>query len=444
MAPETRQDAVRIYRGGNRTKAAAWPSSPLGLGPFAVYLADDGGYHTLALDFDAGKGSPGDAAHDAAHCEALLRHVGIRAVATRSGPTGGRHLIATFEDPWQAEAIRRLGASLARRFRTLDPSPLRNARTGCLRPPLSLHRDGGRSEPLTAVPEALRTLERCNARLPVVDLFDILGIDPSAAPVSVRRDEVRDLLEQLLAAGAQPLSPRMHGLLGGELQGYQSGSERRFAFLTAACERGWSLALARRALQGSPLLERRGGNRLSELEIRGEWERAESCVALRVMTGQSSSAWLVGTMTAVASGTELKGAERETMLAVLKKAHRAGAGITSERPVAVSIRELASETGSSPALMARMLLRLRDRGALTLCVQGGYEGRRASEYVITWPPAAVVAVDTLNTPHVGVSNPCLNSEREAGGEIRPRMTRFGPDSPASPAPPRLHLVRGSR
>ena len=120
-------------------------SGPVPAGPWAVHLADAaGGFRLLGFDLDAHRPDQRDAAAaDADRLVELLAQVGIAHVVCASGPSGGRHVWVGLDHGADAGQV----ASLARLARhvlpTLDIAPLSNPATGCLRPPLSPHRDGG-------------------------------------------------------------------------------------------------------------------------------------------------------------------------------------------------------------------------------------------------------------------------------------------------------------
>ena len=142
--------------------ALPWGSEGFYDHPYAVRLGTNGKFHTVALDFDLKSHGPDRADEDARIALALLHTAGISAILVQSGPGGGRHVLATVAEPWLTV---RDATRLVMRLRdgiglvSLDPAPMRNASTGAIRPPLSLHRHGGRSEVLEmTTAQALRTL----------------------------------------------------------------------------------------------------------------------------------------------------------------------------------------------------------------------------------------------------------------------------------------------
>lgn len=113
--------------------------------PWAVYLADaQRKYRLLAFDFDA-KGNPAAAHADAARMCELLTGAGLPHVVCESGPSGGRHVWVGLAEGIEAEPVAQLGRLAKPLMPTLDLAPISNPATGCVRPPLSPHRNGGYS-----------------------------------------------------------------------------------------------------------------------------------------------------------------------------------------------------------------------------------------------------------------------------------------------------------
>lgn len=165
--------------------------------PWAIPLANLEGFRLLAFDLDAKQGEQ-QAALDATAISDLLSRHGIRHVVCRSGPSGGRHIWVAMTQALTPPLVALLARLLAARCPSLDIAPLRNAATGCVRPPGSPHRDGGRSEvllgdaksllePSTTVTqiEALvrELLDAVNATGPAPDTgFDAIRLDTQSHP----------------------------------------------------------------------------------------------------------------------------------------------------------------------------------------------------------------------------------------------------------------------
>lgn len=231
-----RPDVVRLLDRDNRSRQAAWPERTPGQ-PFAVYLARGGRFRTVALDFDAKSDRGVQAARDAEIAAWVLRRFGVPAVVVESGPGGGRHVLATVTgEGLAAGEARRLVEALRRLpLPSLDPTPMLNPQTGCIRAPLSRHRLGGRSGLLDdhvtvwaalstgASPEQFRSLIRA---LP--------DLDP-ARRRPLRRPHSDGSLTQLLRLGPRPAR-------------YASDSEAVQALATSYVNRGRTLAEFRAAL----------------------------------------------------------------------------------------------------------------------------------------------------------------------------------------------------
>ena len=189
-------DEILIVHPDNSGHWQAWGGVSLPREPYAVHVADRRGFRTFPLDFDGEK--TGD---DAGRGASLLRDAGVRYVRTRSGPGGGQHLLATFTIPIAPAAMARVARALRWKFPSLDYAKLWNPDTGAIRPPLSPHRLGGRSEIIGDVFEALAILEA--------------GNPPDAWPHLAR------------LVGIPLLTPRMERLLryGDEVGRYRSRSE---------------------------------------------------------------------------------------------------------------------------------------------------------------------------------------------------------------------------
>jgi hypothetical protein len=220
-----RHDYLRVARRRdgkivNEYRRLAWGQFGPVHDPYAVHLARDGQYYTLAFDLDA-RGVL-DPAADAGQIRALLTASGINFIEATSGPTGGRHLIARFDDPLPADLVQGLATHLRSRYApSLDPSPLCNPRTGALRPPGSPHRSGGRSTLVTPLPDAYQALQAGNRRDAFDRLYSIAGV-PTVGAGTVARAAPRV---------PRPLSKRIRQL---EICGDESGEFRDRSSLAAA------------------------------------------------------------------------------------------------------------------------------------------------------------------------------------------------------------------
>lgn len=114
--------------------------------PWAMYLADTTGrYRYIGLDLDAHEGGAPQASRDATAIATVLDQAGIEHVICESGPTGGRHVWIALAETADPQLVRHLTHSFQGLATSLDPTPLLNPTTGCLRPPDAPHRHGGAS-----------------------------------------------------------------------------------------------------------------------------------------------------------------------------------------------------------------------------------------------------------------------------------------------------------
>lgn len=161
--------------------------------PWAVPLASSDGFRLIAFDLDAKLGEASTIA-DTATLTELLADAGIPFVVCRSGPSGGRHVWTATSEPIDPALIGTMARLAAAVLPTLDIAPLRNSATGCVRPPGSPHRDGGRSELLSGNLDCLRhptirtdAIERLTQALAARVTVGSASPDPQTLPV-VRLD----------------------------------------------------------------------------------------------------------------------------------------------------------------------------------------------------------------------------------------------------------------
>ena len=219
-------------------------------GPAAVMLWD----HTrrlpvLALDFDAKHGhGPRSAQRDALDALDLLTDVGLHPIADR-GPTGGWHVYARLPQPAAAWDVRQVAAALARRWATLDPSPLLNIEHGCIRPPGSPHRSGGYQRLTTPLHTARHALTSRPPSHAWTHLRDRIGAAQATTPaptpselgvavVGITRRRISAAADQLARTGTHPQRE------------FDSPSEARYSVICSAVAAGWSHADVEASLQG--------------------------------------------------------------------------------------------------------------------------------------------------------------------------------------------------
>ena len=175
--------------------------------PWAVHLADAAGrFRLLGFDLDAGKGP---VLADLGRLTELLTRAGIAHVVCASGPGGGRHVWAALSEPATADTVAELASRLSTHLPSLDTAPLRNARTGALRPPGAPHRLGGSSTVLSGDLDDLWTPRTTTAMLDALltQLADLPARRSAgtALPPLVARDDTG----HLFLPGQQRLLPEV-------------------------------------------------------------------------------------------------------------------------------------------------------------------------------------------------------------------------------------------
>jgi hypothetical protein len=211
---------------------------PLAPAAVRVYGAD-GCCATLCLDLDASRGGVAAVDRDAAALTHWLDELGVRWLADIS-PNGGRHVYVPAAPRIAYDEARDIVEALAGRYPTLDASPHRSLRTGCIRPPGASHATGGHQQltvPLSAAYDALR---RPNGPEAIARLQEA-----TAAAAGAWRAVTDDQAPSPGAASLRGLSARVcaiatHGLW--DTARYASPSEARQAVITGAVRAGWTLA----------------------------------------------------------------------------------------------------------------------------------------------------------------------------------------------------------
>lgn len=109
--------------------------------PWAMYLSGDReNFDYLCFDLDS---SRGNSHYDAGRLSHWLDELNVPHLTCVSGPTGGRHVWIGLADPIPAAQVKLLGQLAKQLLPSLDPTPLMNPATGCVRPPGTPHRLGG-------------------------------------------------------------------------------------------------------------------------------------------------------------------------------------------------------------------------------------------------------------------------------------------------------------
>jgi hypothetical protein len=251
--------------------------------PWAMYLATpDGRYRYLAFDLDTKKGN---APYDAGRLSHWLDELNIPHLVCVSGPKGGRHLWIAIDDPGADPGLVATIAHLASQLlRSLDVNPLVNPATGCVRPPYTPHREGGRSEPqgdLAVLAQPVNADQLLQLRAFLVDA----GASLAPAKVSLVKGMAHDTDGHPHLIGAKrDVSSRMQELLNAPPA---EDTSRTLAAVLVGCARArWRYADVQALAEHSPAFEHArtrpgpGDTRYprsrpqAEATLTAEWSRA--------------------------------------------------------------------------------------------------------------------------------------------------------------------------
>ncbi|MFS0703239.1 MarR family transcriptional regulator [Cellulomonas sp. 179-A 9B4 NHS] len=216
------------------------------LSPAAVMVyGPDGCCATLCLDLDVGRGGTDAVARDVAHLERTLTAAGARWIADRSS-SGGVHLYVPLLERLPYDQARSIVEALSADAPTLDPSPHRSLRSGCIRVPGAAHRDGGHQQLLTPLAAAYDTLRRRNAPEVVQALTALVGAHAGAwrteettTVASTAGDDTAGAHASRGALGHRLRTIAETGLY--DTARYASASEARQAVIAGAVRAGWQL-----------------------------------------------------------------------------------------------------------------------------------------------------------------------------------------------------------
>ena len=241
---------MRTSRGGleYRSRDERPLTSVLPVSPAAVRVYGlDGCCASLFLDLDVSRGGAGAVADDQARLTTWLTARGARVITDRS-PTGGVHIYVPLVERTPYESAREVVEALAAAHPTLDASPHRSLKTGCVRPPGAAHKRGGHQEltvPLAAAYDALRrrnpasVLEAIRTDLRTeIAAWRALQAEPAqcAGIPAPQLDHGRPAR----ALGARLRAIAEHGTY--DTARYGSPSEARHAVVAGAVAAGWALA----------------------------------------------------------------------------------------------------------------------------------------------------------------------------------------------------------
>ena len=420
---------MRISADGGRTYPAR-RARPLPADPpaqpctVAVYDPGAGSGRLLALDLDP---SRGDVEHEAPQLGQLLERLGARYVADVS-PSGGRHVYVLFASSLPWPELRDVARALARRFPSIDTSPMSSLGSQ-ISPPGARHKSGGWRVLSAPLSEAITAVERPNGPEVWTALLDELAAElqqVDSGPVQVQGHGDLALSAEVDDAGV-PWVPRLGGRasIGSELEDaarsgrwnrsrYAGRSEARMAILGAAVARGWRLAevesaVASGAWKGlAALYERRSEPGRLERLLPFEWRKCAgkisgeknvrhwhtSDLSTRPPAGESTTSaeyglirqWLTAILCAAEDPERVKGwgrraiAVRLVLLALGQAAMVSGSSV-----VEFGCRNIALHSALSHRTVSRVLRLLRDEPDPLIDLVSVRQLARADRYVLRIP-----------------------------------------------------------
>ena len=307
-------DGGRSYRVGGRQErdlAADPPDQPATV---FVYDPATGTGRALVCDFDTGKArAAGDpdpraaVAADAAAFAALVTQAGGRCLEDVS-PGGGRHVYVLWERPQPWLQLKQLAQAVARRFTTLDLSPVQKL-TGLIRPPGSRYKLVGHRSPgwqlLTTTGADVRdiTARRCGPEVwnalhaALASELQACAAPPDTTDANVQ-PPARDAAGTpwLPRQARRPLRPDLNQVArtGRYPDRYASGSEARMAVLCSAAARGWRLhhvtsAMSNGTWPGLARLYQRYPASSRPGAIRRDWDKAVRTAGSRKTGSETTS-----------------------------------------------------------------------------------------------------------------------------------------------------------
>lgn len=237
-----RKRIMRLLHNGTYSRRLRLSTRPTV--PAAVPTYDfDGRTRCLVADFDTSKGRPETVRANALEFAQLIRACGGDVVVDRS-VSGGQHVYVPLQTPRELKVVAAVMAGLTARYTTLDPGPMQNAATGCIRPPGSAHPKGGHQQLLTPVEDAKRIFARRNPDDVWRRLCGALG-PVDYVPLRHGGRALLDAPHAHRPGGRVPLSRFYEELARTgvyDASRYRSNSEARQAVLSSAYQRGWTLA----------------------------------------------------------------------------------------------------------------------------------------------------------------------------------------------------------
>lgn len=183
--------------------------------PWAMYLSGDRSrFDFLCFDLDS---SRGNAVYDAGRLSLWLHDLNIPHLVCRSGPSGGRHVWIGLAEQVDAPQVKALALLASQLLPSLDPTPLTNPATGCVRPPGAPHRLGGASIPEGPVTPLTNAAVPAEAITALTAFLVDAGAELTAPAAALSRGMAVDADGHPYIAGLKrPLTARVTALLNAE------------------------------------------------------------------------------------------------------------------------------------------------------------------------------------------------------------------------------------
>ena len=448
-------DTMRLWRPDTGFATTKPLSRRLPEEPAAVPLYKRGRATQLVFDLDTKHRGSAAALTDYVRLTTWIAEAGGRYIADVS-TSGGRHIIVPLARAVTVDDVRPLMALVGSRCPTLDPTPMLNAKAGCITAPGSACREGGHRQLIGSVSEAVfafadradpEFLDQLAALLgpatagdiaagahvadpdPATDVFEGAGEHRRLRAAYRRRDPIADVVVAFAARGTLAQDKR-----------WRSRSEARQATLCAAAARGYSFIEIAAAVNtagewhrglgrayshdkdGRPRAQPR--NRMYRDWIKAcQWlelavRRIRQCTHKNKHTGGGgevpgcgevhrlwlahASAWCDITLRSTAS----RHATAAALQALVVMAVRAGTVVNGVPTVAVGGRSLSLATGLlSESTVWTALRRLRETpGSPILLIRKG-EGPRPDQYALVTPDVTDPYPDAPGRQHVTPVHP---------------------------------------
>ncbi len=391
-----------------------------------VYGAD-GCSAALCLDLDASRAGEAAVRADAERLARWLTAHGARFVSDVS-PNGGIHLYVPVADRIPYDTAREIVEALAAAHPTLDPSPHRSIKTGCIRVPGSAHKSGGHQQLTTPLNVAYDVLRRPNAAAVLAALRSDLA--PQIAAWRDRQTDPAPWAEATATADVDAgpvgrLSPRVRAVAEtGQYDParYASASEARQSVITAAVRQGWALRdvavrLADGRWPGLASLYARYSPTQRHGALARDWHTAQRFIAAAGDVDEPTTA--AGTShvrkshtsrpkshggATIPPGTQLEHDHIRTWRTLLRGTEQArfpgragylsrfvlralgeAAHKTGDRRVAFGTRSLAVAVGADHSTVAAVLRRLADQPGGWIDLVDPARGEHADLYELTIP-----------------------------------------------------------